>query len=51
MLPRSYRDDRLTEEVKPFRNPSRNPDKIKESKINKVLYNFRGSANSNSLFY
>ena len=36
MLPRSYRDERFTEEAKPFRNPSRSPDKIKESKLVKM---------------
>ena len=33
MLPRSYRDERISEEVKPFRNPSISPEKIKESKF------------------
>ncbi|CAI2378952.1 unnamed protein product [Moneuplotes crassus] len=30
MLPRSYKDDKLDKKAKPFRNPARNPDQIKE---------------------
>ena len=37
MLPRSYKDVRVSDGMKPFRNPARKPNQIKESKSKHFL--------------
>jgi len=38
MLPRSYKDVRLSKDVKPFRSPARHPQEIKASKFELITY-------------
>ena len=37
MLPRSYKDEKLAKNAKPFRNPARHPEQVKESKYFKII--------------